>query len=274
MNCSIVIKVKPSHYERKKYCSRKCKGEFQSRDLLFNQHLSKKQEVACSYCGKMILRKNCDIKKFVNLFCNRECNTLFKREIKTPGPPKVRITLHCQECNTPFEVIRSRQNAKFCSKNCLGKANGRRAKQELTKQVMVECSYCKKKFQKKPSVVRTLNFCTVNCMGTYYSEKQLFSGENSGTWNGGKIAYYGPNWLAQRRAARERDEFTCQKCGIGESQYGRELSVHHIIPFVIINDYLVANELSNLLSVCEPCHRIIHSGDNHPSKFKSIDDIV
>ncbi|MFK4997687.1 HNH endonuclease [Bacillus sp. N9] len=79
-----------------------------------------------------------------------------------------------------------------------------------------------------------------------------------------------------RRAARKRDMYTCQKCGITEADYEQELSVHHIIPFAMIDDYMKANELSNLLSVCEPCHRIIHSGNNHPSKFvkHSVDDIV
>lgn len=268
MNCSIIIKVKPSHFERTKFCSRKCKGEFQKKDSTINQHLSRKQEILCSYCKKLILRKRCDIEKHAELFCNRECNTLFKKEVKPPGPKKDRITLICQECQNPFEVIKSRKDAKFCNKNCLGKANGRRAKEKLSKQVTVECSYCNKPFDKKPSVVRTLNFCTIDCMATYYSENELFSGENSGTWTGGKITYYGPNWLAQRRAARMRDRYTCQRCGIGELQYGQELSVHHLVPFILINDYLTANELSNLLSVCEPCHRIIHSGDNHPSKFK------
>ncbi|WP_249336598.1 HNH endonuclease [Sporosarcina sp. Marseille-Q4063] len=276
MNCSIIIKVRPSHFERKKYCSRKCKGEYQSNHSPINQHLSRKQEVPCSYCKKIILRKRCDINKYANLFCNRECNTLFKKEVVPPGPKRERITLVCQECKTPFEVIKSRKNAKFCNKICLGQANGRRAKVMLSRQVTVNCSRCNEPFNKKPSGLRTLNFCTVNCMGTYYSEKQLFSGENSGTWNGGKITYYGPNWLAQRRAARKRDNFTCQRCGIGEPEYGQELSVHHLIPFAINNDYQVANELINLLSVCEPCHRIIHSGDNHPSKFNnfSVDDIV
>lgn len=278
MNCSVIIKVRPSHFERKKFCSRKCKGEFQAKDPSFNRHLSKKQEIPCSYCKKIIIRKRCDIQKFTDLFCNRECNTLFKREVKLPGPQRDRITLICTECQKPFEVIKSRKNAKYCDRNCLGKANGRRAKEKLSKQVLVECSYCKNQFNKKPSVVKTLNFCTANCMATYYSENQLFSGENSGTWSGGKINYYGPNWLAQRRTARERDDYTCQRCGITEFQNGQELSVHHIIPFSMLDNYLTANELDNLLSVCEPCHRIIHSGDNHPSKFKqilkSVDDIV
>lgn len=188
--------------------------------------------------------------------------------MKTPGPKRERISLICQECQNSFEVIKSRKDAKYCGRNCLGAANGRRAKEKLSKQVMVSCSYCESTFNKKPSEVKPLNFCTIECMGIYYSQNELFSGENSGTWGGGKISYYGSNWLAQRRAARKRDELTCQRCGIQEIEYGQELSVHHIIPFSTIDDFKSANELSNLVSVCEPCHRIIHSGENHPSKFK------
>ncbi len=35
----------------------------------------------------------------------------------------------------------------------------------------------------------------------------------------------------------------------------------------MFDNYKEANSLSNLISVCEPCHRKIHSGDNHPYKF-------
>ncbi|TDL77612.1 HNH endonuclease [Rhodococcus qingshengii] len=98
-------------------------------------------------------------------------------------------------------------------------------------------------------------------MGDYYSESKMFTGENSGTWNGGDIDYYGPNWLHQRRLARKRDQFTCQDCGSTEKDYGKELSVHHIIPFRKFNgDWENANVLNNLVCLCEyPCHRKRHS---------------
>lgn len=107
-------------------------------------------------------------------------------------------------------------------------------------------------------------------MGNYYTESEMFSGENSGTWAGGDINYYGPNWLSQRKKARERDNFTCQDCGITEEQYGRELSVHHIVPFRKFNgDLEKANQLANLIILCEyPCHRKRHSKKN------LVDDIV
>lgn len=104
-------------------------------------------------------------------------------------------------------------------------------------------------------------------MGTFYSSSGMFSGENSGTWAGGDINYYGPNWYSQRRKARARDDYTCQDCGITETEYGSELSVHHIVPLRDFNgDWQKA--LSNLISLCEyPCHRNRHSK-------KLVDDIV
>lgn len=105
-------------------------------------------------------------------------------------------------------------------------------------------------------------------MGSYYAENQMFTGENSGTWAGGEINYYGPNWYHQRRKVRKRDNYTCQDCGITEKEYGNQLSVHHIGPFRNFHgDWRKANELSNLISLCEyPCHRKRHS--------KMVGDIV
>ncbi|ANB55778.1 HNH endonuclease family protein [Anoxybacillus sp. B7M1] len=142
----------------------------------------------------------------------------------------------------------------FCDRHC-------RRKYLNSKRVIVVCNNCGTKFEKKPSVVRNLNFCSIKCMGDYYGKSGMFSGENSGTWAGGDIEYYGPNWRIQRRKARERDNFTCQDCGITEAEYGQELSVHHIIPFRAFNgDWKRANDLSNLITLCEhPCHRKRHS---------------
>ncbi|WP_273717076.1 HNH endonuclease [Alkalihalobacillus pseudalcaliphilus] len=79
--------------------------------------------------------------------------------------------------------------------------------------------------------------------------------------------YYGSNWLEQRRRCRDRDNYRCVDCGITENEYEKEMSVHHVIPFVYFSDYKEANKLSNLVSVCEDCHRVRHSGEGHPSKF-------
>lgn len=72
---------------------------------------------------------------------------------------------------------------------------------------------------------------------------------------------YGPNWSAQRDAARERDGFRCRTCGAPERD-GRQHDVHHIRPFRDFGyvpgeneAYLQANAPDNLLTLCPPCHR-------------------
>lgn len=70
---------------------------------------------------------------------------------------------------------------------------------------------------------------------------------------------YGSNWITQRDRARERDHYTCQVCGKLEADKSHE--VHHIIPFRTFTDtsefqdYELANQLDNLVTLCPTCHR-------------------
>jgi 5-methylcytosine-specific restriction endonuclease McrA len=256
------MQVKPSQYERKKYCSRKCKIDYQKKNPpLYWKQMSKKQLIHCTYCGKELLRKPSNI--FKNNFCNKECKRLFQIKNGHLINQHLRkdVKLICKWCGKQFIVPENRKaTAKYCSKECLGRANGERGKRLYKKRITISCEYCKKPFEKKPSELRKLNFCSFDCMGKYYAESKMFSGENNGAWNGGDISYYGPNWYSQRRKARKRDNYTCQDCGIIEQEYGRELSIHHIVPFRNFKgDWERANELSNLVSLCEPCHRKRHS---------------
>jgi len=57
---------------------------------------------------------------------------------------------------------------------------------------------------------------------------------------------YGDDWDKIRQLIYNRDNFTCQDCGIK----GIRLDVHHIIPFLISFD----NSLNNLVTLCRSCH--------------------
>ncbi len=72
---------------------------------------------------------------------------------------------------------------------------------------------------------------------------------------------YGPNWPAQRDAARARDDHRCRRCGAPE-RGDRQHDVHHLTPFRAFgyvpgqNDrYKLANRLENLITLCPSCHR-------------------
>jgi len=87
-------------------------------------------------------------------------------------------------------------------------------------------------------------------------QRESHRGEKCWRWQGGSDHYRGENWQEQRDKIRERDNFTCQRCGVTETDLGQELDVHHKIPFVRFSDYKDANQLSNLICYCKTCHSI------------------
>lgn len=103
-------------------------------------------------------------------------------------------------------------------------------------------------------------YCDMECMSKHYAE--IYSGENSPTWKGGKGHHYIGNFYHQRNKARNRDNYKCQLCGITEDEYGQQMSVHHIILYRHFKNKDEANELNNLICLCEKCHRFVHSNLN------------
>lgn len=95
------------------------------------------------------------------------------------------------------------------------------------------------------------------------SQAECRSRELHPNWRGGRALYYGPNWREQRLKALERDNHTCQRCGITEKEIGIELDVHHILLFKNfgVNKYLEANNLDNLITLCKSCHMKLTNGD-------------
>ena len=83
---------------------------------------------------------------------------------------------------------------------------------------------------------------------------------------------YGANWPTQRNAARARDGYCCQGCGMAEAP-GRQHDVHHRIPFrAFLADpslrgglaqefaWQAANVLGNLVTLCPACHHRAEAG--------------
>lgn len=98
------------------------------------------------------------------------------------------------------------------------------------------------------------------CQAFGKSRTKNGKGASNANWKGGKSLWpfgnsRGPNFQEQSEKARERDEQTCQQCGQTEAELGRRLDVHHKIPFENFPDWREANDLSNLVSLCQPCHK-------------------
>lgn len=212
-------------------------------------------------------------------FCTRACWTVWRQ-----AHPK-RVTLTCEECGErferePWEVKRGRR--RFCSVACSrpyinsvqrGKRREPQSAALIAKRLVTiaerrasglipsrrqeshpkQCAGCGGIMErgKHEAIGRwgKRRFCAPACMYTYRRNNP----ESMYRYIGHRIAYYGPNWPEQARLARERDRHTCRDCGTVHSS--RALDVHHIVPRRAFGgDYLQANRLDNLISLCRSCH--------------------
>ncbi|MCZ7542287.1 MAG: DUF1998 domain-containing protein [Anaerolineae bacterium] len=92
---------------------------------------------------------------------------------------------------------------------------------------------------------------------------------------------YGPNWPQQRDAARARDGYRCQRCGLSEAEAGRQHDVHHLRPFRefgYVRDvnahYKEANRLDNLTTLCRSCHRAVEDAQRTRSALSGLGNVL
>lgn len=84
-------------------------------------------------------------------------------------------------------------------------------------------------------------------------------GEKHPAWRGGVTPLYktirkSPEYIAWRTAVYERDNYTCQECGLSPGQGKRvDLNADHIKPFSIYPE--LRFELDNGRTLCVPCHK-------------------
>jgi 5-methylcytosine-specific restriction endonuclease McrA len=88
------------------------------------------------------------------------------------------------------------------------------------------------------------------------------SGEQSSNWRGGtsKVCWRGKGWTVARRLARERDNNTCQTCGVTALEQGKNMDVHHRVSYFSFASAEEANALTNLICLCRRCHRKVENG--------------
>ena len=97
--------------------------------------------------------------------------------------------------------------------------------------------------------------------------KAARSGSRSNFWRGGvtsERASIGAWTTSKAAMVHARFAYTCQCC----SQVGGRLHAHHVIPVWFAPER--ARDFDNLISVCSPCHREIHSSVEEELAFASI----
>ena len=194
-----------------------------------------KVDCICPVCGAKFQRYPATLKRAkYTVVCSRAC--LYKgRSLGIIG----------REVQRPYQVTKEGRRAwRESAKRRLG---------QLRKPPIVfTCETCGKEVtipRGKVAPARRLRFCSHECANIG------LQGDGNPAWRGGHKRYYGPNWRAQRRAARKRDNYTCQRCGKTTKEAKRSLDVHHIIPFNQFESYETANQLENLVTLCHSCHQ-------------------
>ncbi len=224
-------------------------------------------EVPCTQCGKHVERTQSQIRNAKHTFCSQVCKCAWLK-----AHPRNRVVTQCNSCGKPIERTAyyiKKLAHHFCNRQCharwLETQTGNLSAHYNS--VTVQCEMCSKDVQKPPNRIRRNKhtFCSQVCKFQYKSKH--YTGPNSANWNGGAANDYGPNWVSQSRKARERDAGHCQLCGKSQEDNKRALDVHHIVPFKKFNyiygqndNYLQANELSNLVSLCMVCHHEVEAG--------------
>lgn len=133
-----------------------------------------------------------------------------------------------------------------------------------------KCVYCSLPFYRRPSDMRSLNFCSHKCSAAYYAGQ--FRGENSPSWKGG------PERSKRVESWRQREkriglkkrgiEFLGGKCKLcGYDKCIASLDFHHIDPSQKDNDFLkkcektweiMKDKIKDCILLCANCHRELH----------------
>jgi endogenous inhibitor of DNA gyrase (YacG/DUF329 family) len=241
----------------RKFCSKKCAG------VETYKHLGKHSEgrsidLTCEQCGLAFRRWAFEAAKVTRHFCGKACYNAWQTgQVRGPRSGnfprganhhnyKGKIAHVCERCGKTFEKFPSQSingQGRFCSRA------------STRNRVELPCEQCGEVFTVKAAEAGTARFCSKACR--FQWQRTGLVGDNNPNWKGGYSPYYGPNWRAQKRNVRRRDNYTCQHCGIAEADLRRQLDVHHIRPFreFGVERYREANAMVNLISLCDACHK-------------------
>jgi hypothetical protein len=256
--CNSEFKTKPSHYERRKYCSYDCRNIAQKETLKGKNnpnYKGGKVKKICQNCGKEY--KVIPARAKTSVACSVKCNICIQlpkaiiarkkaatykwRERKTDTyifPRSMIFGKYCRLYNAKNCGHLSRKGRKYCESCSLPRG-------KITKT----CPVCNKEYESYRKEKRVV--CSRDCYGKLVAERQ--KGEKSHLWKGGltdknMLLRKSPEAKEWRKQVFKRDDYTCQHCG----ERGARLDADHIKPWALYPE--LRFELSNGRTLCRPCH--------------------
>jgi len=121
--------------------------------------------------------------------------------------------------------------------------------------------------EKEKSMYKIAKMCDVSPPAIKYrlDKFNIPRRSDSGTELTGDSVYQrDPDWDAKREKRLEKDNHECQDCGIEQSDYYRNLDVHHKTKKEDFADekgdvdWDVVNDINNLVTLCQSCHMKRH----------------
>lgn len=234
----------PKHPHRK-YCSRKC--------VIASQ--TKRARKTCPGCG-IVFDQHSPKQKY----CTPECAYQHRPR---PRDEAKRSTFTCQWCGKEFDEWTYRQPS-FCSNQCRSEYGARQPRPSARRPesfVTLKCEICGKPYtvHKAQTEGRNSRYCSNECRYAGIALKQQGSGNPN--YRGGTIRHRGTNWEAQKRRALKRDGHRCQICHKKLGRKPWDYGIHHIKPYREFGgNYIEANRLSNLITLCRSCHAKVEFG--------------
>ena len=167
----------------------------------------------------------------------------------------------CEICSRTFDYYPSNKKGLFCS-DCVEKTDEFLGDPYVkdAERIERECEYCEEPMEVLLSTIRNGNgrFCSRDCLAKWMSENRI--GDAHHQWEGGGI-YYGQKWWRIRQEALERDEHTCQHCGIHQDDLNRSLDVHHLERVRSFDEPQDARTLDDVVVLCCSCHRNVEESN-------------
>ena len=225
----------------------------------------------CKICGKSYKRYLSQLKSGQRKnYCSFECSLIARRQglYKAGSPPKRGKYISCLICGKKYwaQDNQIKRGTRYCSKECLGKANGNRLKGkkapwngDAAKQK--ECKICGRTFEFYESQTKNGvgGFCCSRKCADQWHAMQI-QGTNNPNWAGG-LSYepYSPEFnKKQKERIKLRDGYVCQLCYRRQDSdtnilscktaWNEGLHIHHI-------DYDKKNNRPlNLISLCRACN--------------------